>query len=106
MLAPTTCTSLGPNSPGNHWNHVHAALFDQGGRLPTGLTMVANATGSPELVLNGQQESAIEAVLRGRLTPADTAGTSYADGMPDPDQWGREAARAMARESRKLARTA
>lgn len=60
-----------PGSPGNHWNHVHAALFDQGGHLPPGLTLALNATGSPERVLNRQQESQIDAALSGRIRGGD-----------------------------------
>jgi hypothetical protein len=37
-----------PGSPGNHWNHVHAATFDQGGTLKPGWNTVLNATGGPE----------------------------------------------------------
>jgi phage-related protein len=88
-----------------HMDHVHVSLFDQGGRLPTGLSTVMNATGRPELVLNGRQESAIEAVLRGRLTAADFAMAATGGELPDMSYWkdagrvhGKESARAYARE--------
>lgn len=96
-----------PGRPGNHWNHVHAALFDQGGRLPTGLSTVMNATGSPELVLNGQQEGVIESILKGRLTPADVGTAS--PGVPDEAFWSgvaRGMARQYAAEWRREMRTA
>lgn len=40
-----------PGSPGNHWNHVHAATFDSGGTLLPGWNMVRNATGRNEHVI-------------------------------------------------------
>jgi TP901 family phage tail tape measure protein len=44
-----------PGQPGNHWNHVHAAVFDRGGWLPPGVSTVANWTGRPEPVLTDGQ---------------------------------------------------
>lgn len=40
-----------------HANHVHAAVYDQGGLLPSG-TAALNLSGSPELVLNPAQTAA------------------------------------------------
>ena len=38
-----------------HMDHVHVSLFDDGGWLPPGLSMVANMTGKPEPVLTDSQ---------------------------------------------------
>jgi TP901 family phage tail tape measure protein len=40
-----------------HRNHVHAAVYDQGGLLPSG-TAALNLSGSPEMVLNPAQTAA------------------------------------------------
>ena len=49
---------------GDHWDHVHLAmanggivpkLYDQGGWLPTGVSVVENRTGKPEPVFTGDQ---------------------------------------------------
>lgn len=45
---------------GYHGDHVHVA-FDTGGYLPPGDTLVRNATGAPELVLNGAAQKKLAA---------------------------------------------
>ena len=42
------------NDPMHRW-HLHAEWYDQGGMLKPGMGLYANATGSPEPVLTGQQ---------------------------------------------------
>lgn len=56
-----------------HMDHVHVSLFDDGGWLQPGLSMIANATGRPERVLSPSQESAIDAALRTRGVGGDGA---------------------------------
>lgn len=68
-----------PGAPGNHWNHVHAATFDQGGTLAPGWNTILNATGGLE-----------------PLVPPGSDG-------PDMDYWdavGRRIATAAARQAR------
>ena len=45
-----------------HTNHVHASLFDNGGWLQPGTTMVHNATGKPEPILNPEQWKAFQSI--------------------------------------------
>jgi phage-related protein len=54
-------------APG-HYNHAHIA-YDSGGVLPTGTSLVRNATGKPEAILNPQQWSDIS-----RLAAAGAGG--------------------------------
>ena len=65
-----------------HRDHVHASLFDSGGRLQPGLSTVMNATGRSELVLNPDQEGALAQALRERTRGGDGGGIGdvYLDG--------------------------
>lgn len=42
-----------------HTNHVHAAVYDQGGILPPGFTMAYNGTGKSETIRTAEQEAAL-----------------------------------------------
>lgn len=47
-----------------HRNHVHAAVYDQGGTLPPGFTMAYNGTGRAETIRTARQEAALNGPLR------------------------------------------
>lgn len=48
-----------------HRNHVHAAVFDSGGVLPTGLTLAENRSGKPEGVLTAEQLEWLRGAAKG-----------------------------------------
>lgn len=52
---------------------VPSKLYDTGGWLPPGRTLVENHTGAPELVLNGKQQ---DLLLAGRKTDTSASGSS------------------------------
>jgi len=54
---------FGEPTRGDHWDHIHWAmanggimpkLYDQGGDIPPGLSLIANATGKPEVTLTNK----------------------------------------------------
>jgi hypothetical protein len=53
----------------DHYDHVHASVYDSGGFLPPGLSLVLNATGGPEPVLTQQD---YEMLRRGAQSNGDT----------------------------------
>jgi hypothetical protein len=55
-----------------HHNHVHAAVYDQGGILPPGLTMAYNGTGQNETIRTAGQEAALGG---GNLSGLEITGT-------------------------------
>lgn len=50
-----------PATQAQHRNHIHAAVYDQGGVLEPGLTMARNHTGGPEAILTAEQWAAVYA---------------------------------------------
>lgn len=66
---------------GDHWDHVHwgmkdggviPTLYDNGGVLPPGNTLVSNQTGRPELVLNEEQVRSLGRAEHGTLDLSDS----------------------------------
>lgn len=58
--------------------------YDEGGLLPTGLTMARNSTGSPERVLNADQTSKLDKLLSGsgRTSGGVTVNVTQTSGSP------------------------
>ncbi len=46
----------GEPTRGDHWDHIHWGMFDQGGWLEPGLTLAYNGTGRPERVSTGAED--------------------------------------------------
>lgn len=51
--------NYGASTQAAHRNHVHAAVYDQGGTLPPGFTMAYNGTGRNETIRTASQEQAL-----------------------------------------------
>lgn len=58
-------------------------LFDDGGRLPVGLSVVNNRTGTPEAVFNGSAERAL--LERAQSTPTTMPAQVFGDVYPSSD---------------------
>lgn len=66
--------NLAPVTRADHFDHIHWAmrdggimpnLYDDGGYLPPGLSLVANQTGKPEAVFTDSQKRALENIAKG-----------------------------------------
>lgn len=64
------------------WNARSPHWYDDGGMLPTGLTMTMNQTGKPEAVLNPEQTQAYQAVAQHLTNPKPAPPSSVAE-VPD-----------------------
>lgn len=82
---------LMPYRPNDHWDHVHVA--HQGGYV------------SPQGIIPLRADELLTKLQVGEtVLPRDFDGAG--ESLPDPDDWGRVAARSFSREMRKMARTA
>jgi len=67
------------------WNARSPHWYDEGGMLPTGLTMTMNQTGRPEAVLTPEQTQAYQAVAQHLTNPKPAPPSSVAQ-VPDAHQ--------------------
>lgn len=78
---------FGEPTRGDHWDHIHWAmanggimpkLYDQGGDVPPGLSLIANATGKPEVTLTNRfVEEMRQSMANGTAPLVDARGSHF-----------------------------
>lgn len=89
-------------SPSAAWAHeLSAGWYDQGGWLQPGTTIVHNATGKPEPVLNPAQWDSVERLSRSNGRSLTVNGNVYGDDFAEQifDEWDRRDRRAAVRHN-------
>ena len=92
---------FGEPTRGDHWDHIHWAmaqggimptLYDTGGDVPPGLSMVANMTGKPEVTLTNKFVEEMRARMADRNGPVVDARGSTFGAMPEEivDEWNKQ----------------
>lgn len=79
-----------PIAAAGHYNHVHAATYDQGGDLKPGWTMAYNGTGQTEHIMTNAQIDRLERAIRDTARPSAKV---IIDGSVSPHETARQVAR-------------
>lgn len=79
-----------PIAAAGHYNHVHAATYDQGGDLKPGWTMAYNGTGQTEHIMTNAQIDRLERAIR---ESSRASANIRIDGSVSPHETARQVAR-------------